>query len=113
MISVFGPSPIAKIAKVEESTTVEEKLNASFLMRADTSPDALGEEVGLSLEGAGTLCDITVPVMISVYCTPDSFGDVNYFKREMRGYGMSMLDAHKLFMFLRKLAQKKDDFEGK
>jgi hypothetical protein len=110
--SVFGPSPLAKTAKVEEATTVEERLNSLFMMRDDVSSEGLGEEVDLSLEGIGSLSEITVPVMISVYCTPDSFGDVNYFKHEMRSYGMSMLDAHKLFVFLRKFAQKKD-VEGK
>ena len=68
--SVFGPSPLAKVAKTEEATSVEEKLNTLFEKRDDVSPEALGVEVGLSVEGTGMLCEITVPVMLSVYCTP-------------------------------------------
>ena len=91
----------AKKARRDDVEDVGDKLYQRFQQSGLTFNNVV-VEAGLSDEGEGVLFIAGLEIAFSVFSTPDSFGCVNYFKKQMTEYGMSPLDAHKLFLWMKK-----------
>ncbi len=67
------------------------------------SMERIAEESKLSLDTTTILEEISIEVLINVFCTEGKNFSQQYFKQEVHDYGLSKLAAHKIYLFLKKM----------
>ena len=98
--AIFTPGRDKK-ARVTVDDDVTEKLT-DFFEKKNMQFEAVVGQAGLSAEGEGCLYVASMDIAFHVFCNPAHVSDVDYFKSQMITYGMNALDAHKLFLWIKR-----------
>jgi hypothetical protein len=104
----FQQPPAAKKQRVDDFTNRDREKDlvrklSALAARYDVSK--IVEEAGLSAACAEVLEEVTIKIIINIYCCDGVGTEPNpqMFKSEMEAFGISKLDAIKLNVFLRKI----------
>jgi hypothetical protein len=97
-----NPSPKKKL-KMSLESEFEAKLQARLTSLDDALTDG---NIHPNEDDMYNLCEIGLPVLVSIYCTPDKNFDAKFVKDEYKELGLPPLIAHKLYLFFHECKRK-------